>query len=116
AARVHEANTLGLIRNADITPYWIGDTGRFWYRRQLAEGAQFVVVDSASGKTQPAFDHAAVAAALNAALAPETPSTAENLGLQNPRLSEDGRSLSGSTTKQRVTVNLDDLSVVKADH
>jgi dipeptidyl-peptidase-4 len=116
AARVHEANTLGLIRNADITPYWIGDSGRFWYRRQLAEGAQFVVVDSATGKARPAFDHAAVAAALNAALTPESPGTAENLGLQNPRLSEDGRSLSGSTKTQRVTVSLDDLSVVKADH
>lgn len=115
AARVHEANTLGLIRNADITPYWLGDTGRFWYRKQLADGAQFVVVDSATGRCEPAFDHAAVAAALNAALSPETPGTAENLGLQNLRLSEDGRSLSGTAKTQRVTVSLDDLSVSKAD-
>ena len=115
AARLHEANTLALIRNADINPNWLGDTGRFWYQKQIAGGSQFVLVDAATGRSQPAFDHAAVAAALNAALQPETPSSAENLGLQNLRLSPDGLSLTGSSKNRRVTLSLEDRSVTTVD-
>lgn len=115
AARLHEANTLALIRNADITPNWLGDTRRFWYQKQIAGGSQFVLVDAATGRSQPAFDHAAVAAALNAALKPETPSSAENLGLQNLRLAPDGLSLTGTSKNRQVIIKLEDWSVTTAD-
>src|SRR3546814_13377360 len=71
AAPLIEANMMSLIRNADIVPKWLGDTGRFWYRKQTANGSQIVAVDTTTGSRQPAFDPAAVAAALNKALAPE---------------------------------------------
>src|SRR3546814_15785542 len=78
-----EANMMSLIRNADIVPKWLGDTGRFWYRKQTANGSQIVAVDTTTGSRQPAFDHAAVAAALNKALAPEAPLSADALDPQN---------------------------------
>jgi len=49
-----------------IEPHWFadasGDTNRFWYCVDLADGArEFVLVDALAGIRQPAFDHAAVA-------------------------------------------------------
>jgi dienelactone hydrolase len=58
-------------RNSDniyrhrITPNWVGDNTKFWYRNDLADGArEFVFVDATAGTRQPAFDHVAVATAL----------------------------------------------------
>ena len=49
-------------------PTWIDGTDRFWYRRSVAGGNEFVVVDAATGQKQPAFDHAGLAAGLAAAM------------------------------------------------
>jgi len=46
---------------------WIGDTGRFWYRKTVPGGHEFVLVDAATGSKKPAFDHARIAASLSAA-------------------------------------------------
>src|SRR4051794_36824798 len=43
---------------------WIGDSHRFWYRRTVKGGAEFVVYDADTQQKRPAFDHAKVAAAL----------------------------------------------------
>lgn len=115
AARVIEANATSLIRNADINPNWLEGRSRFCYARQTADGAQFVVVDATDGSRKPAFDHAAIAAALNQALAPETPATAERLGLQGLRLAPDGRTLTGSVGGKRVTVDLQTHSVATTE-
>lgn len=115
AARVIEANTIGLIRNPDVNPNWLGDSSRFWYQRQTAGGSQFVVVDATTGSARPAFDHAAVAAALNEALKPETPPIADKLGLQNVRLTEDGKTLTASSNGKSLTIDLQNHSVVIAD-
>ncbi len=115
AAKVLEANLSGLIRNADITPNWLGDTGRFWYQKQTTDGSQFVIVDAATGSRKPAFDHDAVAAVLNKTLAPETPVTAEKLGLQSAHLSPDGRTLTGMVNGKSATVELESHSITTAD-
>ena len=41
------------------TPTWVGTTHRFYYRRSLANGFEFVMVDADTRQKQPAFDHAA---------------------------------------------------------
>ena len=46
---------------------WIEKTSRFWYRRAVPGGHEFIVVDAATKQTQPAFDHARLASALSAA-------------------------------------------------
>src|SRR3954470_2191639 len=43
---------------------WIAGTNRFWYRKTVKGGAEFVVVDADKQEKRPAFDHAKVAAAL----------------------------------------------------
>jgi dipeptidyl aminopeptidase/acylaminoacyl peptidase len=44
---------------------WIRDTGRFWYRRTMKGGHEFMVFDAGSAVKRPAFDHAKLAAALS---------------------------------------------------
>jgi dipeptidyl aminopeptidase/acylaminoacyl peptidase len=52
---------------------WIEKTHRFTYRRSVKGGFEFVLVDADTGRKQPAFDHARLAAALSkAAGAPYT--------------------------------------------
>jgi dipeptidyl aminopeptidase/acylaminoacyl peptidase len=57
-------NTAKMVRNIFVVPQWIGKTDTFWYRRQTADGHEFVVVDASTGKKEPAFDHKAMADAL----------------------------------------------------
>lgn len=46
---------------------WIGDSHRFYYRRSLANGHEFITVDAATRQKQPSFDHARLADALSRA-------------------------------------------------
>lgn len=55
---------LGRVTNALVIPTWIAGEERFWYRLEHLDGHEFVLVDAATGEKRPAFDHAAVAAAL----------------------------------------------------
>ena len=56
----------GLTVNVAQTPTWVSAT-RFWYRKTVKGGTEFVVVDAATGEKHAAFDHARLAAALGAA-------------------------------------------------
>ena len=47
---------------------WIGETHRFWYRRTVRGGHEFVLVDADNRTKSPAFDHARLATALGASL------------------------------------------------
>jgi dipeptidyl aminopeptidase/acylaminoacyl peptidase len=67
AERVDRRALYGKLKNALVIPGWIGQRDEFWYRREAATGAEFDIVDAATGKRRPAFDHAAVARALSAA-------------------------------------------------
>ena len=60
-------NVAKLVFNTGVTPHWIGETDRFWYRRSSRDGTEFVVVDPATELRQPAFDHERLAAALSQA-------------------------------------------------
>jgi dipeptidyl aminopeptidase/acylaminoacyl peptidase len=57
-------NVAKRIRNVEIRPFWIGSSDRFWYRRQTETGHEFIVVDAATGRRLPAFDHGKLADAL----------------------------------------------------
>ncbi len=64
AARFTTPGLRAMVRNPMLRPHWIGTGDRFWYRRETPEGIVFTVVDAATGAQSPAFDHAAVTAAL----------------------------------------------------
>src|ERR1700690_748594 len=54
---------LGIPESAD----WIEETSRFWYRKSVAGGFEFELVDAATLAKRPAFDHERLAAALSKA-------------------------------------------------
>ncbi|MBM3295642.1 MAG: S9 family peptidase [Candidatus Aminicenantes bacterium] len=61
------ANTASLVLRAGVRPNWLPDE-RFWYRNALAGNAsEFILVDPRENTRGPAFDHAALAAALSKA-------------------------------------------------
>src|SRR5262249_15182163 len=70
-ADYERANKLGeLTRNkvfkSGVRPHWLAGNSRFWYQNDLAdEVREFILVDAAQGKREPAFDHARLAAALS---------------------------------------------------
>lgn len=58
----------GLALNVPANPAAIENTSRFWYRKSVKGGNEFVVVDAATLTKKPAFDHQKLAAALSTAL------------------------------------------------
>jgi len=65
AERFLRQHTSPLVFRASVRPTWLeGD--RFWYRNDIPEGTEFVLVDPARRSRGPAFDHARLAAALSA--------------------------------------------------
>ncbi|HEX5476092.1 MAG TPA: prolyl oligopeptidase family serine peptidase [Vicinamibacterales bacterium] len=58
----------GLVVDAPETAHWIGVTDRFWYRRAVKGGHDFILVDAAARTKGPAFDHATLAASLSKAI------------------------------------------------
>jgi dipeptidyl aminopeptidase/acylaminoacyl peptidase len=49
------------------TPTWVGTTHRFYYRRSLANGYEFVMVDADTQRKEAAFDHTRLADSLSRA-------------------------------------------------
>ncbi len=66
AERFLRPNVDSLVLNERVAPNWITDTDRFWYRQELPEGKQFLLVDPEGNIRDPAFDHERLAAGLTA--------------------------------------------------
>nr|WP_246623682.1 DPP IV N-terminal domain-containing protein [Sphingomonas colocasiae] len=82
----------GTVANADIVTHWIAGKDSLWYKRTDANGDKaFVLVDAASGRAKPAFDHALLARGLSATL--QRPVAANALPFDDFRYSADGKSL-----------------------
>ncbi|MEM6705207.1 MAG: DPP IV N-terminal domain-containing protein [Acidobacteriota bacterium] len=64
AERLLGWNASRLVLDHPVDPQWIEDGDAFWYRKRVAGGHEFMVVDPVSGNKAPAFDHAALAALL----------------------------------------------------
>jgi len=101
-----EGNAPALVKNATVSPHWLGDDGRFWYRRDAGGGHQYVVVDPTTGERQPAFDHGKLAGALATALGDDAKPTADELGLANVSLTEDLGTLTAMAGTQAVSCDL----------
>ena len=61
----------GLTVGVAAAPTWIDDTNRFWYRRSVTGGNDFVLVDATTQRKQPAFDHARLATGLSSVIGQE---------------------------------------------
>jgi len=58
----------GLVVNAPDRANWIDKTSRFWYRKAVKGGYEFVLMDAETLAKKPAFDHEKLAAALSESL------------------------------------------------
>ena len=58
---------------------WVDEGTAFWYRKSVAGGNEFVLVDAATLAKRAPFDHQRLATALNTALKPAKPYTAVTL-------------------------------------
>lgn len=45
------------VLNAFVVPHWLGSTDEFWYERQLAGGAEIVIVNAADGRRRSPTDN-----------------------------------------------------------
>jgi dipeptidyl aminopeptidase/acylaminoacyl peptidase len=59
--------TEGLVVDIAEAPNFLEGSTKLWYRKSVKGGDEFVLVDAAAKTKAPAFDHARLAAALNAA-------------------------------------------------
>ncbi|HEY1190281.1 MAG TPA: S9 family peptidase, partial [Gemmata sp.] len=55
------------VREASVSPQWIGKTDTFWYAARTTSGTRYWKVDPAKKEKLPLFDHALLAAALSEA-------------------------------------------------
>src|SRR5688500_6487774 len=53
-----------LALNLVESPTWLDGTTRFWYRKSVSTGHEFITVDASTLQRQPSFDHARLAAVL----------------------------------------------------
>ena len=67
AAAFESGRLMTLVRNLAPRANWIDTSDRFWIRNEITDGVLFEIVDAATGESAPAFDHAALATALDAA-------------------------------------------------
>jgi dipeptidyl aminopeptidase/acylaminoacyl peptidase len=67
AERLMQYNVDPLVDHTVEHPVWLAD-GRMWYRNTGPDGVVFTLVDAVAKTVRPAFDHARLAAALNAAI------------------------------------------------
>lgn len=70
-----------LISGDQVSPTWLDDGSRFWYRNKTGTGYEFVLVNPASGSRAPLFDHYRVAAAMG--LASDTVFNPDKLPFRN---------------------------------
>ncbi len=80
-----------LVVNAAETARWIERTNRFWYRKTVTGGHEFIAVDAEAAAKTPAFDHAKLAASLATAL--KRPITAVTLPFNQFAYIDNGRGI-----------------------
>jgi len=57
----------GLVYNTMDRANWIEESNRFWYRKAVKDGKEFILVDAETSTKQPAFDHERLAVSLSQA-------------------------------------------------
>jgi dipeptidyl aminopeptidase/acylaminoacyl peptidase len=67
AERFGSKDMSALVYKTGVQAHWIGDTPRFWYRNDLRDGREFILVDAEKGIRRRAFDHTRLAVSLSQA-------------------------------------------------
>jgi dipeptidyl aminopeptidase/acylaminoacyl peptidase len=85
---------------------WVDQTNRFYYRKTVRGGHEFVMVDAETRQRRPAFDHTRLAAALSTATG--GPHTALRLPFETFRFSRDEQSIEMTFEGQSWTCTVSD--------
>ena len=94
-------------------PAAIGRTHRFWYRKAVKGGDQFVVVDADTQQKRPAFDHEMIAQSLSKATS--NTYTALRLPFNNLTFSDDGAAFTVNVDGSPYRCAVADSSCRRAD-
>ena len=81
----------GLALHVPEAPRWVDQTSRFYYRRTVKGGHEWMLVDGTTREKKPAFDHARLATAVGSATGRKA--TAVELPFNNFTFVDDGRSI-----------------------
>jgi dipeptidyl aminopeptidase/acylaminoacyl peptidase len=81
----------GLALHLPEAPRWVDQTSRFYYRRSVKGGHEWMLVDGTTQEKKPAFDHARLATAVAAATGRKA--TAVELPFNNFTFVDDGRAI-----------------------
>jgi dipeptidyl aminopeptidase/acylaminoacyl peptidase len=81
-------NTDRLVSGDQVTPQWLKDGNRFWYRNKTPAGAEFVLVDPTTASKSLLFDHVRLAQAMTSAS--DTAFDGNKLPFQTFRFTKDG--------------------------
>jgi dipeptidyl aminopeptidase/acylaminoacyl peptidase/uncharacterized protein (DUF885 family) len=97
----------GLVFKTRIVPHWFHQSGRFWYKNDLAQGTkEFIVVDAETGTRTPAFDHQKLATALTKASG-SAENRADKLPFDAIEFTPDAKSVRFSAHMRTWTCNLE---------
>ncbi|HZS03561.1 MAG TPA: DPP IV N-terminal domain-containing protein [Blastocatellia bacterium] len=102
---------VGLAVNLAERATWIGQTSRFWYRKAVRGGNEFVLVDAETLAKRPAFDHERLAAALSAAAGEKY--TALKLPFQQINFVDNEKAIEFTVGETRWRCELADYTVKK---
>ncbi len=101
----------GLVYDSPEPASWIGKSHRFWYRKSVRGGHEFIIVDADSLDKRPAFDHAKLASSLSQAAAEKY--TALTLPFNTLTFADDGAALEFSFGNFRWKCDLPSYSCKK---
>ncbi|MBN1126626.1 MAG: prolyl oligopeptidase family serine peptidase [Sedimentisphaerales bacterium] len=93
-----------LVYKTTIEPHWFDENRKFWYRNDLRDGREFILVECEKGTRQEAFDHEKLAQSLSEQTGNKY--TARTLPFTAIRFSEDGKSIEFEIEKPRWTCDL----------
>ena len=89
AERFTASKLQNMLFSTTIDPHWFKSGEKFWYGYKTSNGTKWYVVDPATKKREPLFDHEKLASQLSEIV--KDPFIAEQLPIYNLEVDEDGR-------------------------
>jgi dipeptidyl aminopeptidase/acylaminoacyl peptidase len=109
-------NTSNLVSGDQVTPQWLRDGNRFYYRNKTVDGAEFVLIDPVSSTRRLFFDHDRLARAMT--VAGDTAFDGKKLPFQALRFTNDGeneKEIEFNANKKRYICNIDAYTCTVGD-
>ena len=107
-------NASKLVYKLSVTPHWIGESSKFWYRNDLrGETKEFILIDPEKNTREFAFDHEKLAAELSETTEKEY--SHDKLPFNSIEFIDDETAISFTVEKQKWKCSLEDYTLEKID-